>query len=323
MESNKDLENSLKGLKDEVDKKYKEMSDMKNMVLNAEKKLENEKRLNKKEKDRNKALTDEIKKLKGNQSEFQKKMKDLEIKNREYLAKECKEVDANNENDEKFKEMEEEVVLLNKKVEQLSKENDSLVEETMRKVQKEKEVLQNAIDEKIIEVDELKNDKSLGKMKIRNLEKQMESFKSNAEKQIEAFKSNAQEIQLKIASMTTDQESANKNLQEMVETQTKKVTELENDLKVSNEKVIKYKREVSKLLEKISRKEDVIDGLMKEKKEANDDDMKKEQIEKKVKTFQETILQKSGIISKLEEENQKLLKEKIDNLPLNEEKKKK
>merc|ERR1719318_792622 len=118
------------------------------------KKLENEKRLNKKEKDRNKALTDEIKKLKKNQSEFQKKMKDLEIKNREYLAKECKEVDANNENDEKFKEMEEEFVLLNRKVEQLSKENDSLVEETMRKVQKEKEVLQNAIDGKIIEVDE-------------------------------------------------------------------------------------------------------------------------------------------------------------------------
>merc|ERR1719318_2380032 len=167
------------------------------------KKLENEKRLTKKEKDRNKALTDEIKKLKKNQSEFQKKMKDLEIKNREYLAKECREVDANNENDEKFKEMEEEVVLLNRKVEQLSKENDSLVEETMRKVQKEMEVLQNAIDEKIIEVDELKNDKSLGKMKIRNLEKQ-----------IEAFKGNAQEIQLKIASMTTDQESANKDLQE-------------------------------------------------------------------------------------------------------------
>ena len=50
--------------------------------------------------------------------------------------------------------------------------------------------------------------------------------------------------------------------------------------------------------------------------------MKKEQIEKKLKTNQETILQKYGIISKLDEENQKLLKEKIDNLPLNEEKKK-
>merc|ERR1719341_726627 len=135
---------------------------------------------------------------------------------------------------------------------------------------------------------------------------------------MEAFKSNAQEIQLKIASMTTDQET----VQETVETQNKKVIGLENDLKVSNEKVNKYKRDVSKLMDKISRKEDVIDGLMKEKKEVNDDDVKKEQIEKKVKTYQETILQKSGIISKLEEENQKLLKEKIDNLPLNEEKKK-
>ena len=35
-----------------------------------------------------------------------------------------------------------------------------------------------------------------------------------------------------------------------------------------------------------------------------------------------TILQKSGIIYKLEKENQKLLKEKMDNLPLNKEKEK-
>ena len=61
---------------------------------------------------------------------------------------------------------------------------------------------------------------------------------------------------------------------------------------------------------------------LKERKKVDDEDVKKEQIEKKLKTNQETILQKYGIISKLDEENQKLLKEKIDNLPLNEEKKK-
>ena len=48
----------------------------------------------------------------------------------------------------------------------------------------------------------------------------------------------------------------------------------------------------------------------------------KEKIEKKIKNYQETILQKSGIISKLEKENQKLMKEEMNTLPLNEEKKK-
>ena len=75
-------------------------------------------------------------------------------------------------------------------------------------------------------------------------------------------------------------------------------------------------------MEKISRKEDVIEELNKEKKIVNNDEEKKGQIEKKVKTYQDTILQKSGIISKLEEENQKLLKEKIENFPFAEEKKK-
>ena len=46
--------------------------------------------------------------------------------------KECKEVDTNDESEEKLKEMEEELLLLNKNVEQLSKENDSVVEETMK-----------------------------------------------------------------------------------------------------------------------------------------------------------------------------------------------
>ena len=48
----------------------------------------------------------------------------------------------------------------------------------MWKVQKEKEILQKTIDEKSVEVDRLRNEKSLGKMKIINLEKQTESFKS-------------------------------------------------------------------------------------------------------------------------------------------------
>ena len=85
-----------------------------------------------------------------------------------------------------------------------------------------KEVIQNAIGGKITEVDKSKNGKTLAKMKIRTLEKQNESFKSNAKKQIEAFKG---------------QETASKELQEMLEIQTKKIIRLEKDPKVSNEKV--------------------------------------------------------------------------------------
>ena len=81
IESNQNLENSLKGLKNEVDKKYQEMFDLKRMVLNAEEQLEKEINSNKKEKDRNKALTEEIKKLKKNQSELGKKVKECESKN--------------------------------------------------------------------------------------------------------------------------------------------------------------------------------------------------------------------------------------------------
>eukprot|EP00092_Neocalanus_flemingeri_P026270 GFUD01028475.1.p1 GENE.GFUD01028475.1~~GFUD01028475.1.p1 ORF type:complete len:1309 (+),score=423.19 GFUD01028475.1:182-4108(+) len=311
MESNRDLEISLKSLKDEVDKKYQEMSDLKSMVLNTENQLENERVANKKEKDRNRALADEIKKLKKNQIELLNKFKESESKNREYIAKECMEVDETNDKTEQLKEMEKEILFLNSKVDQLSLENDSLVEETLKVARKEKEVLQNTIDEKIIEVESLKNEKSLSKMKIRSLEKGMD-----------AFKTNAQEIQTKIASMNTERESENQELKDTVETQNNKIQECEKELKISNEKVHKYKRDVSKLLEKISRKEDVIDGLMKDKKVVDDDGTKKELTEKKLKTYQDTILQKSGIISKLEEENQKLLKEKIENLPLTEEKKK-
>ena len=148
-------------------------------------------------------------------------------------------------------------------------------------------------------------------MKIRKLEKEMEVFKTNTE-----------EIQSKIASMNSDRDSENKELKGTVETQKVKIQELEKDFKVTNEKSNRYKRDVSKLMEKISRKEDVIEELNKEKKIVNNDEEKKGQIEKKVKTYQDTILQKSGIISKLEEENQKLLKEKIENFPFAEEKKK-
>ena len=48
----------------------------------------------------------------------------------------------------------------------------------------------------------------------------------------------------------------------------------------------------------------------------------KEKFKKKMKNYQEIILQKSWIIYKLEKDNQKLLKEKMDNLPLNKEKEK-
>ena len=62
-----------------------------------------------------------------------------------------------------------------------------------------------------------------------------------------SFKS--QEIQLKIASMTTDQEIANRDLKDSVENQNNKVLQLQNDLKASNEKIIKHKHDLSKLLE--------------------------------------------------------------------------
>ena len=63
--------------------------------------------------------------------------------------KECKEVDANDESEEKLKEMEEEFLLLNKNVEQLSKENNSVMKETMKKEQ---------IDEKVKINQELKEE---------------------------------------------------------------------------------------------------------------------------------------------------------------------
>merc|ERR1712098_491886 len=144
-----------------------------------------------------------------------------------------------------------------------------------------------------------------------NLEKQNENFKATADKQMEAFKLNTVEIQNKIASMSTSHE-----------VQSKEIVDLEQQLKASNEKVVKYKGDVTKLMEKISRKEDVIEELQKEKKEVDDDQSKKDQMEKKLKTYQDIILQKSGQISKLEDENQKLLKEKLENIPFMEEKKK-
>ena len=50
-----------------------------NVDLNAEMQLENEKQFNRREKDRNKALTKEIEKLKKNQSKFQKRIKKTKI----------------------------------------------------------------------------------------------------------------------------------------------------------------------------------------------------------------------------------------------------
>merc|ERR1712083_450997 len=171
----------------------------------------------------------------------------------------------------------------------------------------EKVKLQNIIDDKIVEMDKLINEKTSSKLKIRDLEIQNENLKGITEQQKEALESCAEEIQNKKASLME------KDI---------KIRTLENVSNASNEKVVKYKGDLSKLMEKISRKEDVIEELQKEKKEVDSSVLKKDQLEKKLKIYQETILQKSGLISKLEDENQKLLKEKIENLPLMEEKKK-
>ena len=111
-----------------------------------------------------------------------------------------------------------------------------------------------------------------------------------AEEQTHKYDERANALNIHCEKMNVDLNAEKKidneeniDLQEAVEAKPKKVTELANDLRVSNEKVIKYEPDVSKPLEKISRKEDVIDGLMEEEKETDDDDKKnKEQIENKV-----------------------------------------
>ena len=80
---------------------------------------------------------------------------------------------------------------------------------------------------------------------------------------------------------------------------------------------IQYTREAKQLCSAIFSRKETNQKLLKKVK-AN----MKEKFKKKMKNYQEIILQKYGIISKLEKENQKLLKEKMDNLPLNEEKEK-
>jgi len=295
LEANIDLENKLKGL-DQMNKNFHEM---KNMIGKLEERLENEQDLNKREKDRSKVLSDEIKRLKKNENDLKNQLTESDNRNKDYIAKECKEVDANNELRERLKEMEEENIILNKKV-QMNRETES-------NSQAEKDQLQNIIDDKIVEMDKLINEKTSSKLKLRDLEIQNENLKGITEQQKEALESCAEEIQNKKASLME------KDI---------KIRTLENVSNASNEKVVKYKGDVSKLMEKISRKEDVIEELQKEKKEVDSSVLKKDQLEKKLKTYQETILQKSGLISKLEDENQKLLKEKIENLPFMEEKKK-
>ena len=111
-----------------------------------------------------------------------------------------------------------------------------------------------------------------------------------AEEQTHKYDERANALNIHCEKMNVDLNAEKKldneeniDLQEAVEAKPKKVTELENDLRVSNEKVIKYEPDVSKPLEKISWKVDVIDGLMEEEKETDDDDKKnKEQIENKV-----------------------------------------
>jgi len=295
LEANIDLENKLKGL----DQMIKNMHEMKNMIGKLEERLENEQDLNKREKDRSKVLSDELKRLKRDQNDLKNQLTESENRNKDYIAKECKEVDANNELRERLKEIEEENNILNKKV-QINREAES-------NSRAEKVKLQNIIDDKIVEMDKLINEKTSSKLKIRDLEIQNENLKGITEQQKEALESCAEEIQNKKASLME------KDI---------KIRTLENVSNASNEKVVKYKGDLSKLMEKISRKEDVIEELQKEKKEVDSSVLKKDQLEKKLKIYQETILQKSGLISKLEDENQKLLKEKIENLPLMEEKKK-
>merc|ERR1712179_870861 len=139
LEANIDLENKLKGL-DQMNKNFHEM---KNMIGKLEERLENEQDLNKREKDRSKVLSDEIKRLKKNENDLKNQLTESDNRNKDYIAKECKEVDANNELRERLKEMEEENIILNKKV-QMNRETES-------KFQAEKDQLQNIIDDKIVE----------------------------------------------------------------------------------------------------------------------------------------------------------------------------
>ena len=68
------------------------------------------------------------------------KQETSELATQEQNRKECREAGANDENEEKLKKMEKEVTLLSKKAEQLCEENDSPVEETMKKKQIDKKV---------------------------------------------------------------------------------------------------------------------------------------------------------------------------------------
>merc|ERR1712013_383979 len=271
----------------------------KNMIEKLEERLEKEQELNKKENDRSKVLADERKRLNKNEKDLKKQLSESVDRNKEYIAKECKEVDANNELKERLEEMEEENMNLTKKV-QINRESERISQE-------EKDKLQNIIDVKIVEMEKLNNEKTSNKLKIRELEKEVEDIKAITEHQKEALEKSAEEIHNKKASAMENDI---------------RIRTLEKDLNASSEKVVKYKGDISKLMEKISRKEDVIEELQKEKKEVDNSVFKKDQMEKKLKTYQETILQKSGLISKLEDENQKLLKEKIENLPFVEEKRK-
>merc|ERR1712179_489257 len=121
----------------------KKVNEMKNMIGKLEERLENEQDLNKREKDRSKVLSDEIKRLKKNENDLKNQLTESDNRNKDYIAKECKEVDANNELRERLKEMEEENIILNKKV-QMNRETES-------KFQAEKDQLQNIIDDKIVE----------------------------------------------------------------------------------------------------------------------------------------------------------------------------
>merc|ERR1711909_3452 len=147
----------------------------KNMIGKLEERLENEQDLNKREKDRSKVLSDEIKRLKKNENDLKNQLTESDNRNKDYIAKECKEVDANNELRERLKEMEEENIILNKKV-QMNRETES-------NSQAEKDQLQNIIDDKIVEMDKLINEKTSSKLKIRDLEIQNENLKGITEQQ--------------------------------------------------------------------------------------------------------------------------------------------
>ena len=211
-----------------------------------------------------------------------KKVVDLEIKLKEYVAKESKIENEMAEKDAKIKQL----LTTQKNAKPKADDLNSVL-----KLKKENEALRSTIDEKGSEIEQLEAEKA-------NIEEVVTSLKT----QVTTFQDFSFQMNSKIEIIENEKETK-------ISAQENRIKEVEKQNVDLKDKASKYKTEVEKTKEKLMKKESKIYDLKKELKTEKTKENKKS-------PENETLKHKDTLIDQLEIENNKLLRQNLDNLPL-------